>query len=111
MADTGHVFLPPDIARPTPQDVVRAYLLIFGRLPESESTIALHCQSPDLATLGERLVRSAEFRVRYGHELAPAPRGSCAICWRAAATGRSPGRALRRKRVLRPARRNGVVPV
>ncbi len=72
MADVGNVQLPQDVIRPTPQDVIRAYMLILGRPPESEDTIALQCKLPDIAALGDRLIRSAEFRLRHGHELAQA---------------------------------------
>lgn len=62
-----------ELARLRPEDVVSAYLLILGRRPESEATIALQCALPSLHTLGERLIRSSEFRNRYLHELLPQP--------------------------------------
>ncbi len=60
-------------ARLRPEDVVSAYLLILGRRPESQATIDAQCALPDLATLGERLLRSAEFRARFRHELLSLP--------------------------------------
>lgn len=78
MADIGSVLL-PDLDRPTPLDVIHAYMLILGRRPESQAIIDAQCALPDLMALGERLLRSSEFRARYGHELlterpAPPPR-------------------------------------
>lgn len=59
--------------RPTPQDVIRAFMMILGRPPESQAAIEHHCRLDNLATLGETLIRSAEFRTRYLHQLLPQP--------------------------------------
>ncbi len=72
MADIGNLLL-PELDRPSPQDVVRAYLLILGRRPESQATIDAQCALPDLVALGEQLLCSDEFRARFAHELLSAP--------------------------------------
>ena len=78
MADIGSVLL-PQLDQPTPQDVIRAYMLILGRRPESQAAIDALCALPDVMTLGERLLRSAEFRARFRHELLTSPEAPPAV--------------------------------
>jgi FkbM family methyltransferase len=45
-------------------DVITAYRLILGRVPESDATIAYRTQEPSIESLGAKLLASDEFRRR-----------------------------------------------